>query len=359
VLAVKTEKRESKDYLSVEAEIYQLLSGAKGFPKCFWHGATRCIFPDSQESWKCNVLVMSLLSPSLSDLFYKTGKRFSLKTVLMIGTQMIDRLAALHNAGIVHRDVKPGNFVMGSIGSASSNEVHLIDFGLAHRYRDLLNRHVEFREGVPFRGTHRYASVTSHFRVEQTRRDDLEALGYVLIYFLKGMLPWQSLSVMKSDRRVVIGDMKKKTSTSSLTMGLPDTFSIFLDYTKGLHYNEDPDYDYLKCLLLECMKKNQFHFDYMYDWLVKPCTPFSNTAADVVVLSDDEPDVGVLKRKATDEKGDQPKRRKVDSPKDETDNQVFESTLDSDKKVDSIGSRVRSLRRSPVQEKMTSGKFKK
>lgn len=127
-----------------------------------------------------------------------------------------------------------GNFVMGRFGSDTSHEVYLIDFGLAHQYRDKNKKHMPFQDNVPFRGTHRYASIKSHFRVgmattskhfltasEQTRRDDMEALGYVLIYFLKGGLPWQSLQVQRSERRVMIGNMKEKVSTEELTDGLP------------------------------------------------------------------------------------------------------------------------------------------
>jgi len=215
---------------------------------------------------KCTILVMSYLGPSLSDLFYQQGKKFSLKTTLMLGIQMLSRLERLHRAGIVHRDIKPGNFVMGPKGSASSSVVYLIDFGLAHHYRDSDNRHMEYRDHVAFRGTHRYASITSHFRVEQTRRDDLEALGYVLIYFLQGGLPWQNLQVQRSERREMIGNMKKKVGTKELTEGLPVEFETYLDYTKALDYAEDPDYAYMTSLFENCLKLHGYEHDYVYDW---------------------------------------------------------------------------------------------
>jgi len=192
--------------LKAEAEIYDALKGENGFPQCLWYGKSRA----TPNSPACSVLVMSFLGLSLSDLFYQQGKKFSVKTTLMLGMQMIDRLAVLHNTGIVHRDIKPGNFVMGLNGGANSQEVYLIDFGLAYRYRDANNVHLPFKDEVPFRGTHRYASVSSHFRVEQTRRDDMEALGYVLIYLAQGGLPWQNLRAERNERRVAIGMSKKK-----------------------------------------------------------------------------------------------------------------------------------------------------
>eukprot|EP01127_Copromyxa_protea_P000152 TRINITY_DN10147_c0_g1_i1.p1 TRINITY_DN10147_c0_g1~~TRINITY_DN10147_c0_g1_i1.p1 ORF type:complete len:426 (-),score=69.70 TRINITY_DN10147_c0_g1_i1:161-1417(-) len=364
VVAVKTEKKANKDYLKIESEIYNLVSGSRGFPECIFQGQTTFRFPESEERLNCNVLVMSLLGPSLSDLFYQMEKKFSLKTVLMLGIQMIDRLQVLHSVGIVHRDIKPGNFVMGRPGSSTQHEVYLIDFGLAHQFRDSDNNHMPYQDNVPFRGTHRYASVTSHFRVEQTRRDDMEALGYVLIYFLRGGLPWQSLQFQRNERRLVIGNMKKKTSTAALTENLPESFGSYLDYTKGLAYDESPDYDYMRDLFTTCAEQNEIDLDYKYDWSegvpkrketeskcikreLKVIAPHTSTPTDsntkqttsskkrapeVIVLSDtDEDPTPEQKRKDT-------KKRKLEekgvTPR-------GERTIEGE---DSIGSRVGSLR---------------
>jgi len=210
---------------------------------------------------------MECLGQSLSDLYCQTNKQFTLKTVLMIGYQMIDRLAELHSVGIVHRDIKPGNFVMGK--GENSHIVYLLDFGLSHSFRDpKTNEHIPYQENVPFRGTHRYASINAHQRKEQSRRDDLEALGYVLIYFMKG-LPWANLTCDRKERRKVIGDAKAKTSRESLTEGLPREFARYLEISQNLEFAEDPDYEGLKKLFSDCLVKHNEKFDYNYDWTEK------------------------------------------------------------------------------------------
>jgi len=121
---------------------------------------------------------------------------------------------------------------------------------------------------VCFRGTHRYASVTAHARIEQSRRDDMEALGYVLVYFLNG-LPWQNLQVDRKDRRKVIGDIKAKLPLKKLTEGLPVEFEKYMNYTRSLRFTDEPNYAYLKSLFSGCLKKLNFANDQIYDWMSK------------------------------------------------------------------------------------------
>lgn len=266
VVAIKTEKRANKDYLAVESEIYTKLAGIPGFPKMIWFGKTKFTQPGKpNEKLPCCILVLEHLSSSLSDLFSGNNKKFSLKSVLMLSQQMIDRLATLHSVGIVHRDVKPGNFVMGK--GDQSNVVYLIDFGLAHSYLDETGtNHITYASNVCFRGTHRYASVTAHARIEQSRRDDMEALGYVLIYFLNG-LPWQNLQVERKDRRKVIGDIKAKMPLDKLTEGLPVEFQKYMQYTRCLRFSEEPNYVYLKSLFSSCLKRHNLVNDGNFDWV--------------------------------------------------------------------------------------------
>jgi len=267
IVALKTEKKAVKDYLKIESDVYKLVSGRVGFPKFLWSGKTTFVEPQKTEKLNCRILVMEFLGSSLSDLFYLMNKQFSLKTVLMIGHQMIDRLADLHSVGIVHRDIKPGNFVMGKGDNA--NMVYLLDFGLSHCFRDpKTNEHIPYQENVAFRGTHRYASINSHFRKEQSRRDDLEALGYVLIYFLKG-LPWANIQVERKDRRKVIGEAKARTTRESLTEGLPTEFISYLENVQTLGYSQDPQYEVLKKLFSDCLARLNENFDYCYDWTQK------------------------------------------------------------------------------------------
>jgi len=203
IVAVKTEKKLNRNYLERESNIYQILNGVNGIPRMMWYGPIDELKEDGKD--KCNVLVIEYLGPSLSELFLKNKKVFSLKTVLMLAIQMINRIEDIHRYGIVHRDIKPGNFIMG-IGE-NNVMVYIIDFGLSSFFWTN-NEHIKFSKEASFRGTHRYASINTHKNYEQSRRDDLEALGYVLIYFLKGKLPWQNVKTNKKDRKKVIGEKK-------------------------------------------------------------------------------------------------------------------------------------------------------
>eukprot|EP00579_Thalassiosira_antarctica_P030967 CAMPEP_0202028940 /NCGR_PEP_ID=MMETSP0905-20130828/63711_1 /ASSEMBLY_ACC=CAM_ASM_000554 /TAXON_ID=420261 /ORGANISM="Thalassiosira antarctica, Strain CCMP982" /LENGTH=528 /DNA_ID=CAMNT_0048592669 /DNA_START=329 /DNA_END=1914 /DNA_ORIENTATION=- len=159
-----------------EYKVYRELQNAPGFAKVHYFG--------TQDSY--NLMVMDLLGPSLEDQFNKCSRRFSLKTVLMIADQMLERVEVMHSRHLIHRDIKPANFVT----DPSQAVVYCIDFGLSKRYRHPRTlQHIPQREGRSLTGTPRYASINNHLGVEQSRRDDLESIGYVLVYFLKGGPP--------------------------------------------------------------------------------------------------------------------------------------------------------------------------
>jgi serine/threonine protein kinase len=262
VVVVKTERRIGKNYLDREAEVFKKMHGQEGFPSMIWRG--KIYYKENKKRKGCSSIIMDHLGYSLSDLFYKHGKRFSLKTTLMLADQMIKRLQQLHATGIIHRDIKPGNFVMGT--GARAHIVYLIDFGLANFFVNSDGSHMGYRTDAPFRGTHRYASINAHFKIEQSRRDDLEGLGYVLIYFLRGGLPWQNVNCSRRRRRKVIGDSKKSVSLEQLCEGIPIEFLEYMQLVRTLQYDSSPDYKHLRKLFKRCFRREGFKKDFVYDW---------------------------------------------------------------------------------------------
>jgi casein kinase 1 len=136
-------------------------------------------------------MVMDLYGQSLEDLFVNGGRKFDLKTTLMIGYQMIERIEFIHSKGFIHRDIKPDNFVVGR--GKKANKVCIIDFGLAKRYLLKDGSHIPYKDNKNLTGTARYTSLNTHLGIEQGRRDDIEGIANVLLYFVKGALPWQNL----------------------------------------------------------------------------------------------------------------------------------------------------------------------
>ena len=162
-----------------------------------------------------NIMIMQLLGPSLEELFNYCKRQFSLKTVLMLAIQMLERIELVQSNHFIHRDMKPDNFL---IGHKKPSYIYLVDFGLAKRFRNpKTGEHIPWKEGKNLTGTARYASLSTHLGYEQARRDDLEGLGYVLMYFLKGKLPWQGLPGRnKKEKYEKIKEKKKNTTIDAL-----------------------------------------------------------------------------------------------------------------------------------------------
>ena len=212
-----------------------------------------------------NILVMQLLGKSLEQLL-KERKTFSLKTVCLLGYQMINILEFIHNKHILHRDIKPDNFVMGL--NEVSNNVYLIDFGLAKKYRSMttLIQYPMVKKNK-LTGTARYASINALKGYEHSRRDDLESVGYILIYFLRGKLPWQRINAKtKEEKYKKIMEKKIEINSYDLCRGFPKEFGDFLEICKKLEYEEQPDYEKLRNLLNNIMKRENYIYDYIYDW---------------------------------------------------------------------------------------------
>uniref|UniRef100_A0A5S6R1S2 non-specific serine/threonine protein kinase n=1 Tax=Trichuris muris TaxID=70415 RepID=A0A5S6R1S2_TRIMR len=242
-VAVKVESVKSRHpQLHYESKVYRLLQGGIGVPHIKWYGG----------EYGCNILIMDLLGPSLEDLFNFCSRRFTMKTVLMLADQMIGRIEFLHVKGFIHRDIKPDNFLMG-IGR-HCNRLFLIDYGLAKKYRDSRNRqHIPYRDDKSLTGTARYASINAHLGVEQSRRDDMESMGYVLMYFNLGKLPWQGLKATnKRQKYEKISEKKMTCPVEVLCKGYPAEFAMYLNYCRNLRFEEAPDYIAFKVGFWKC-----------------------------------------------------------------------------------------------------------
>ncbi|KAG4961467.1 hypothetical protein AAZX31_13G329500 [Glycine max] len=258
-VAVKLENVKTKHpQLLYESKLYKILQGGTGIPNVRWFGV----------EGDYNVLVMDLLGPSLEDLFNFCTRKLSLKTVLMLADQMINRVEFIHSKSFLHRDIKPDNFLMGL--GRRANQVYAIDFGLAKKYRDTsTHQHIPYRENKNLTGTARYASMNTHLGIEQSRRDDLESLGFVLMYFLRGSLPWQGLKAgTKKQKYERISEKKVSTSIESLCRSYPSEFASYFHYCRSLQFDDKPDYAYLKRLFRDLFIREGFQFDYVFDWTI-------------------------------------------------------------------------------------------
>jgi len=190
-----------------------------------------------------------------------------MKTVLMLADQMIERLETLHTKNYIHRDIKPDNFTIGR--GAQDNTVFIIDFGLSKKYRDSQMMHIPYKDNKSLTGTARYASVHAHRGIESSRRDDMESLGYVLMYFNRGSLPWQGLkAATKRQKYDMISEKKLSIPISELCFGFPPEFAKYLIYCRDLSFNESPDYLYLRTLFRTVFKKYSYVYDYKFDWVI-------------------------------------------------------------------------------------------
>lgn len=295
-VAIKLEKRQAAcPQLGHEFRIYRMLHHnvciPTGIPRVFYYG-TEAGF---------NALVMDLCGPSLEDLFNYCGRKLSLKTVCMLADQMLRRVEFIHEKGFLHRDMKPENFLFG-IGK-KGHILYLVDYGLSKLYWDKRKKlHIPFCEGKPLIGTARYCSVWTHQGYEQSRRDDLEAISFILVYLLIGSLPWQGVTVKDQQlKTILIGEKKLKTPLEDLCGGLPEEILQYCKYCRNLKFTDQPQYARLRELFYTLAKRHDYlhhpgnslvvkcnetttddgceqqqqqetqraEYDWMFDWFVK------------------------------------------------------------------------------------------
>ena len=259
-VAIKLEPVDTdKPQLIYEYKKYRLLQGGYGFPK---------VYEYSSES-KCNILIIELLGNSIEKLFNKAQKRFSFLTVLMIMDQIVTRIEYMHSKNLLHRDIKPDNFLIGK--GNKRNIVYAIDFGLSKKYRDSqTGLHIPYRDGKNLIGTARYASINTHFGVEQSRRDDIESLGYMMIYLMKGNLPWQGMVNSNPKKKYdKIKKLKIEVKLQDLCSGLPKECIKFIQYARDMKFEDKPNYNYLRSLLKRMVIKSGQKMDTSkVDWIV-------------------------------------------------------------------------------------------
>ena len=255
--ALKLEPKTNKHYhLKSEYHFLQSLQSPH-IPKVYQYGTVT----------DYNVMIMELLGKSLEDLI-EQYHAFSIKTVYMLLIQMLEALAFIHDNDIVHRDIKPDNFVMG-VHSKAYN-LYVIDFGLSREYRDSETKeHYPLIKKKKLCGTARYASINALACYEQSRRDDLESVSYVAVYLIKGELPWQGVKgKTKEERYAKILEMKRRMNEDDICNGIDGKeVKEFIKYVRGLGYEEEPEYEKWINVFKDVLERRfKWKEEFDYEW---------------------------------------------------------------------------------------------
>eukprot|EP00928_Gymnodinium_smaydae_P097477 TRINITY_DN8842_c0_g1_i1.p1 TRINITY_DN8842_c0_g1~~TRINITY_DN8842_c0_g1_i1.p1 ORF type:complete len:313 (+),score=23.50 TRINITY_DN8842_c0_g1_i1:139-1077(+) len=244
--AVKVAPRDRDANLKHEARLLEKLQRFSGFTTV--HGFVKDELYD--------ILVIELCGMSMQTILNVSNSLFGIRETINLGIEVVCRLESLHSIGYIHRDVTPANLL--SATTCACTRVYLVDFGFATRFQESKTKtHKQFEEGKRFVGTPRFASVNAHLGIRQSRRDDLQALGYVLVYLAKGTLPWSHLMGTAKEVRAKILQMKQSISVETLCHGLPACFSAYMRYCQSLEFEETPDYDHLRRLLSEGLAEQE------------------------------------------------------------------------------------------------------
>lgn len=260
-VAIKAEKRNKNGVELLEAEAFFLYSlRGFGIPEVISYGRTKTH----------NILVMPLLGQSLLDLIIMMGRKLHMNDICLIALQILERIEWVHSKNIVYRDIKPENFLF---GKKDPEVLYLIDFGLCKKYKSSkTGKHILPKNLGKFTGTSRYASVYSMAGNEQSRRDDIESIGYMIIFLMKKKLPWQGIkgnSYKECYHKLYL--MKKNIELEELCKGIPNEMIDYMNNAKSLKFEEEPNYNYFKNLFKNILQRNNFNFDKkIFSWVEKP-----------------------------------------------------------------------------------------
>ena len=234
-VAIKTEPINSEfTFLKNETKIYNLLKGSIGIPTVKWFGKDN----------ECYYMVLDLLGLSLQEIIQNTGK-LSLILVLKIGIKILNILNTLHNKGFIHRDVKPHNFLL----NKDMNQIFLVDFGFCKNYI-INNEHRPMKNTYNMVGSKNYASINSHKCIELSRRDDLESLGYILLFLHNGFLEWNHIN---NEEEILT--IKENIIYKTRDINYPDVLLEFIKHVRFIKYNEQPNYYFIMDMFTEKLHK--------------------------------------------------------------------------------------------------------
>ena len=265
--AIKIEKSlKGQSLLKEEAYILLFLKGP-GLPNVITFGI----------SGRYHILIENLLGKSIYNIWIEKGKKFNLKDTCMFAIQALERVEYVHSKNYLHRDIKPANFL---VGNPDTSQIYLIDFGNARKYRSSrTGKHLPFNKNYKIYGTTIFLSLNVLRGIEQTRKDELESLGLVIIYLYKGYLPWSNYKFKDIFQALEkIKSIKESLPLKQLCKGLPVEIYEYMNYIKNMNFDDKPDYRYLQSLFLNILKKIGEKNDLYFSWVDKSIVPSKITS---------------------------------------------------------------------------------
>ena len=248
-IAIKFEKRGAPYHLLEKEGMFLALLKGPGIPEVLSYGKNNNYY----------ILIQELLGENLWQIL-KLAKlnKYNINDLSKIAIQMIDRIEYVHSKNILHRDIKPENFL---VGLDNKNSIYLIDFGISRKYRsDKTGKHIRFSLTGKLFGTLKFISYNASRGVEQSRRDDMISIGYMLAFLAGKRLPWQGYEIhgpcAKKNYETIV-DLKHKSKPEEICRGLPPEFAKYIIYCLKLNFEEKPDYEYLRNLFKQVLLKNQ------------------------------------------------------------------------------------------------------